>query len=97
MSMPCCPLGQCDFRPEKVRVYLHIIATARRIHADPVELARSILAPRGERHMGRSGAGSYGYQCELAIISVIQALASEAAPRSVEDVSRALCDHAMST
>lgn len=95
MSEPCCPRGLCDFRPERTALLLHILRTAHALRTDPVELARSILAPRGERAMGRTAPGSYGHQCELLIIAVQQVLEAGYALSSVEAIARRLCPHAV--
>lgn len=88
---PCCPPGLCDFRVERVRLYLHIIKTAQEMREDPVDLAQSILKPRGERHMGRSGPCSTRNQDELCITDVQDKLKNGYALSTPEKIAAACC------
>ena len=67
---PCCPPGLCDCRPERVRFWLHEMRVALLSNYEPVLIARDYAAPRGERHMGRGGCGSYGNSAELMVIAI---------------------------
>jgi hypothetical protein len=55
MSDKQCDCVTCDFRPSRVRKILSVIDVAKVTHIDPIEIARTVLNPRGERTMGRIG------------------------------------------
>lgn len=101
MTDPCCPPSLCDFRQERVRFWLHHIRQAWLNHYDPVEAARSVGAPREERHMGRGCVGAYGMQCEAEVIAILQALPERCSVQQIQvlhadptDLMRKLCPFA---
>ena len=64
------------------------------MHMDPVDLAQSILKPRGERHMGRSGPCSTRNQDELCLTDVMDKLKRGYALSSPEKIAAACCPYA---
>jgi hypothetical protein len=98
----CCPPSLCDFRPERVRFWLHEMRIAALSGLDPVLIARDYAAPRGERHMGRGGCGSYGNSAELMVIAIQEHLPKRYTPtdvqalgQDVDKLARKLCPFAV--
>lgn len=98
----CCPNGRCDFRPERVRFWLHEMRVAKLSSLDPVLIARDYASPRGERHMGRgSGCHVYGLSSELIVIAIQEHLPAnytatdvQLLAQDIEGLACKLCPHA---
>jgi hypothetical protein len=96
MTSPCCDY-QCDFRPESVRRILAAIDVARVTHMDPVEIARSVLNPRGERTIGRVGIDIENPEedAALEVIAVQDALKRAPKGATAEQIALICCPYAI--
>ena len=88
----CCPIGQCDYSPSKVRAILSFIRHMREFGADPGE---ATVGRRGDSEASGGGAaGGSGLAHKAARIWDVQQAQSALGGRpSAEALSEKLCPY----
>lgn len=89
----CCPVGQCAYRPDRVRRILLVLRVARAHGYDPGELAATILGSKGDGRSQGASAGSDANRYATLVADVQQAIRALGGRPSAEAIGAWLCPY----
>ncbi len=87
----CCPIGQCDYSPSRVRTILRAIRSAREDGDDPGEHSSAFLGSKGDGRTPGASVGSDTVRHATAVWDVLAAQQAIGGRPSAEAISERLC------